>query len=274
METPSLSTLDEKGSVAHYITVFTQIWRSTVGKKYIMGVSGFVLVFFIFVHMMGNFQVFFPPDWINAYGQFLHQRHEVIWPFRTMLVTLLVLHIWSAISLWLENKAARPVGYVNNPAPFDTTLAARNIMLSGLIIAAFLIYHVLHYVVLLPQVNFLDNIDFRTLRDAEGRDDLYLMLLLGFSKWPIALFYVIAVGLVCLHLSHGMRAMFQSVGWNWTFGGVPHLPNLLARWGAVLFFIIYASIPIAVTCGYGRDYKEKALQRIAAQQPAAKEVAK
>ena len=55
----------------------------------------------------------------------------------------------------------------------------------------------------------------------------------------IAVFYIVAVGLLCLHLSHGMRAMFQSVGWNWTFGGVPHLPNLLARWGALLFFLIY-----------------------------------
>jgi len=62
-----------------------------------------------------------------------------------------------------------------------------------------------------------------------GRPDIYLMLLLGFSQWPVAAFYIIAVGLLCLHLSHGMRAMFQSVGWKWTFGGVSHLPDRIAR---------------------------------------------
>ncbi|MCX7824841.1 MAG: succinate dehydrogenase cytochrome b subunit, partial [Verrucomicrobiae bacterium] len=228
MQIPSQLTLDEKRSVAVSITVFVQIWRSTVGKKYIVGVSGFVLVFFVFVHMMGNFQIFFPPHWINTYGEFLHQRHEIIWPFRTLLLVLFALHVWCAIRLWLANRAARPVGYVGNPPPFETSYASRTMMMSGLFIAAFLIYHVLHYAVELPQVNFLDNIDFRALRDAEGRDDLYLMLLLGFSKWPIAVAYVVFVGLVCLHLSHGMRAMFQSVGWNWTFGGAPRLVNVLA----------------------------------------------
>ena len=88
---------------------FMKIWRSSLGKKYIMGISGFMLVFFIFTHMMGNLQLFVGPYWINTYGQFLHERHEILWPVRIVLLTLVVLHIWSAFKLRAENRAARPV---------------------------------------------------------------------------------------------------------------------------------------------------------------------
>ena len=253
----------------------SQLWRSSLGKKYIMGVSGFVLVFFIFTHMMGNFQMFFGPYWINTYGQFLHDRHEVIWPARIVLLTMVVLHIWSAVRLWAENRKARMVGYANDPPAFAATYASRTIMMSGLIVGAFITYHVMHYAIEVPAVNLLKDplgmkaeslktVDFRLLRDEGGRPDIFTMIVLGFSHPLVAVFYLLALLLLCLHLSHGMRAMFQSVGWNWTFGGVPHLPNLIAKWGAVLIFIIYASIPLAVLCGYGRDYARQSLERYVA----------
>ena len=146
-------------------------------------------------------------------------------------------------------------------------------MMSGLIIGAFVIFHLLHYALAVRAVN-LTGIDFGGLRDSEGRPDLYLMLLLGFSKWPISVFYIIAVGLLCLHLSHGMRAMFQSVGWKWTFGGVSKLPDRIARWFALLIFILYISIPIAVMCGYGKAYREQALQQLTSGTAIGKEAAK
>jgi succinate dehydrogenase / fumarate reductase cytochrome b subunit len=172
-----------------------------------------------------------------------------------------------------ENRAARPVGYAGTPAPLAASYASRTIMMSGLIIAAFVIFHLLHYAFAVRAVN-LTGIDFSGLRDSEGRPDLYLMMLLGFSKWPISAFYIIAVGLLSLHLSHGMRAMFQSVGWKWTFGGVSKLPDRIARWTALVIFILYASIPTAVMCGYGKAYKEKALQQLTAVAAAGTEVAR
>jgi succinate dehydrogenase / fumarate reductase cytochrome b subunit len=250
-----------------------KIWHSSLGKKYIMGISGFVLVFFIVTHLMGNLQLFVGPYWINTYGQFLHERHEVLWPARIVLLTMVVLHIWSAFKLRAENQAARPVGYAGDAAPFAASYASRTIMMSGLIIAAFVIFHLLHYALAVRLVN-LTGIDFGSLRDSAGRPDLYLMLLLGFSKWPVSVFYIIAVGLLSLHLSHGMRAMFQSVGWKWTFGGVSKLPDRIARWTALVIFILYASIPTAVMCGYGKAYKEKALQQLTAGAVAEKEVAR
>jgi succinate dehydrogenase / fumarate reductase cytochrome b subunit len=252
---------------------FMKIWHSSLGKKYIMGISGFALVAFIFMHMLGNLQLFVGPYWLNTYGQFLHERHEILWPARIVLLTLVILHIWSAFKLRAENRAARPVGYAGTPAPLAASYASRTIMMSGLIIAAFVIFHLLHYAFAVRAVN-LTGIDFSGLRDSEGRPDLYLMMLLGFSKWPISAFYIIAVGLLSLHLSHGMRAMFQSVGWKWTFGGVSKLPDRIARWTALVIFILYASIPTAVMCGYGKAYKEKALQQLTAVAAAGTEVAR
>jgi succinate dehydrogenase / fumarate reductase cytochrome b subunit len=250
-----------------------KIWHSSLGKKYIMGISGFVLVFFIVTHLLGNLQIFVGPYWINTYGQFLHERHEILWPARIVLLTMVVLHIWSAFKLRAENQAARPVGYATDPAPFAASYASRTIMMSGIIIAVFAVFHLLHYALGVRLVN-LTGIDFSALRDSEGRPDLYLMLLLGFSQWPISIFYIIAVGLLSLHLSHGMRAMFQSVGWKWTFGGVSKLPDRIARWTALVIFILYASIPTAVMCGYGKAYKEKALQQLTADAVAGKEAAR
>jgi succinate dehydrogenase / fumarate reductase cytochrome b subunit len=146
-------------------------------------------------------------------------------------------------------------------------------MMSGLIIAAFVIFHLLHYTLRVRAVN-LTGMDFSTLRDSAGRPDVYLMLLLGFSQWPVAVFYIIAVGLLCLHLSHGMRAMFQSVGWKWTFGGVSHLPDRIARWFAVVIFILYTSVPVAVMCGFGKAYRETAVQQLTAGAVPGKEAAR
>jgi succinate dehydrogenase / fumarate reductase cytochrome b subunit len=250
-----------------------KIWHSSLGKKYIMGISGFMLVFFIFTHMLGNLQIFAGPYWLNTYGQFLHERHEILWPARIVLLTMVGLHIWSAFKLRAENRAARPVGYAGDAAPLAASYASRTVMMSGLVIAAFVIFHLLHYALAVRAVN-LTGIDFSTLHDSAGRPDLYLMMLLGFSKWPVAVFYIIAVGLLSLHLSHGMRAMFQSVGWKWTFGGVSKLPDRIARWTALVIFILYASIPTAVMCGYGKAYKEKALQQLTAVAAAGTEVAR
>jgi succinate dehydrogenase / fumarate reductase, cytochrome b subunit len=259
------------------------LFKSSLGKKYLMSISGFVLVFFIFTHMMGNFQIFFGPYWINTYGEFLHQRHEVLWPARIFLITMVILHIWAAFKLRAENKAARPVGYTGNPKPFAATHASRTIMMSGLIIGAFVIFHLLHYAFEVKAVNMLSEplgvksealktVDFGKLLDETGRQDVYTMIVLGFSVPVVAISYIVALSLLCLHLSHGMRAMFQSIGWAWSFGGSENVPNLLARWGAVFIFAIYVSIPVAVMCGYGRAHARETLERYVVQQAAQKAI--
>src|SRR6266702_3671198 len=85
--------------------------KSSLGRKYIMAVTGFVMLLFVLGHLAGNLQIFLGPEAINRYGHFLQSNPELIWPARVFLLLMIVLHIWSAAKLSLENKAARPIAY-------------------------------------------------------------------------------------------------------------------------------------------------------------------
>src|SRR6266404_9015782 len=123
-------------------------------------------------------------------------------------------------------------------------------LMSGLIVAAFVIYHLLHFTVQAKSINFTGQ-DFVSFRDTKGRHDVYRMMITGFSHPLVSGFYLLAMGLLCLHLSHGVGAMFQSVGWkNQAYG--PWLDRF-AKTAAWLIFLGYASIPVAVLLGYGKD---------------------
>jgi succinate dehydrogenase / fumarate reductase cytochrome b subunit len=153
--------------------------------------------------------------------------------------------------LSVENKKARPVGYAGDPTPQAASYASRTMLMSGLIIAAFIIYHLLHYTAQVQAIN-LTGRDFLSLHDEQGRHDVYAMMVLGFRQPVVAGFYVFAMALLCTHLSHGVYAMFQSLGIK--VGFCPCLPKCLARWGAILIFAGYVSIPVAVLAGLGKDY--------------------
>ena len=233
--------------------VITNIFRSSLGKKYIMAVSGLVMFLFVIGHLAGNLQFFLGAESINRYGHFLQSNLEVIWPARIVLLLALFLHVWSAIKLSAENKAARPVPYANwNPTV--ASYASRTMLMSGLIVFAFIIYHQLHYTLVIKQIN-LTGQDFASFMDSENRHDIFKMMLVGFGNIWVSVFYVIGIALLCLHLSHGVSAMFQSLGWkNKVYG--PCLDSL-ARFLAVVIFIGYVSIPISVKLGYGKSYLEQ-----------------
>src|SRR5215468_5513859 len=89
----------------------TNIFRSSLGKKYIMAVSGLVMFLFVIGHLAGNLQIFLGREAINRYGHFLQSNPELIWPARLFLMLMLCLHIWAAVQLTAENRAARPAGY-------------------------------------------------------------------------------------------------------------------------------------------------------------------
>lgn len=232
--------------------VITNIFGSSLGKKYIMAVSGFVLFLFVVGHLLGNLQVFLGPEAINRYGHFLQSNIELLWPARIFLLLMIGLHIWSAAKLTKENYAARAVSYANwNPTA--ASYASRTMLASGLIVLAFIIYHLLHYTVMVQAVNLTRrNFDARPeFYDALGRHDIFKMMVVGFSNGWVSAFYVVGIGLLCLHLSHGVSAMFQSFGWkNKVYG--PCLDKA-ARVIAVLIFLGYSSIPIAILLGYGKE---------------------
>jgi succinate dehydrogenase / fumarate reductase cytochrome b subunit len=123
-------------------------------------------------------------------------------------------------------------------------------MYSGVIVAVFIVYHLLHFTAMVQAVNFTGkDFDARPeFLDSKGRHDIYKMMITGFRVLPVSIFYIIGVGLLCLHLSHGISAMFQSMGWKKRSYG-PCLDRA-ANWGAVFIFLGYISIPISILCGW------------------------
>ena len=160
---------------------------------------------------------------------------------------MLGLHIWAAIKVSRENKAARPVAYARYQ-PVASTYASRTMLMSGLIIFVFVIYHLLHFTVQVQSIN-LTGQPFAGFVDVENRHDIFTMMVVGFSNKWVSAFYVLGMALLCLHLSHGVSSMFQSIGWKNQACG-PWLDKL-ARAAALLIFIGYSSIPVAILLGYG-----------------------
>jgi succinate dehydrogenase / fumarate reductase cytochrome b subunit len=228
--------------------IFTRIFNSSLGLKYVMAVTGFALFGFVIGHLVGNLQIFLGAEAINKYGHFLQSNPELIWPARLGVLTCVLLHIWSAIRISRENRAARPVAY-GEYKPVGSSYASRTMLMSGLIVLSFIIYHLLHYTVRVQAIN-LTGQDFAGMKEmVEGheRHDIFRMMVIGFRNPFVALFYVVGVGLLCLHLSHGVSSMFQSIGWK--NKAYTPLLNIGARVLAAAIFLGYISIPAAVLLG-------------------------
>jgi succinate dehydrogenase / fumarate reductase cytochrome b subunit len=236
--------------------------HSSLGKKYVMAATGFVLVGFVIGHMVGNLQFYLPPEAINKYARLLHASEELLWGVRLVMLAAVGLHVWSAIQLTRENRAARPVGYYGNPAPLAASYASRTMLISGLILFTFVSYHLLHYTLRVEAING-SSIPFTALRAEDGGLDVYAMMVAGFSVWYVSLFYLVGVALLCLHLSHGIQAMFQSLGWkNHQYGP---LLNRAAQVIALALFLGYSSIPLSVlVLGHGKSHLEAVKAKAAA----------
>lgn len=229
------------------MSLIKNIFYSSVGKKYVMAVSGIVLVMFVIGHMCGNLQIFMGKEAINRYANFLQSNKELLWPVRIFLFIMLVLHIWTSARLWFENRAARPVEYYGNPTPMASTFASRHMMFVGIMAGSFLIYHLLHYTVQVPDVNLIGK-DFSSSEFHIAHErDVYKMMITGFSHPIVSLFYLIGVGSLCFHLSHGIHSMFQSLGLNNHY--YRGILEKLAKVLAVILFVGYSSIPVAVLTG-------------------------
>jgi succinate dehydrogenase / fumarate reductase cytochrome b subunit len=232
------------------MTILDNIFKSSLGRKYIMAVTGLVLFLFVIAHLAGNLQIFLGPEAINRYGNFLQTNPEVLWPARLVLLAMVGLHIWSAVSLSRENQAARPVAYAEY-RPVGSSYASRTMLMSGLIVLAFIIYHLLHFTVEAKFVN-LTGQDFSTFQDPDTRvHDIFKMMVVGFSNPLVSIFYLVGMALLCLHLSHGVSSMFQSLGWK--NDAYRLLLDCGARAVAGIIFVGYASIPIAILFGYGKE---------------------
>lgn len=239
------------------MNLITRFWRSSLGKKYVMALTGAALFVFLIGHLVGNLQVFGSPDLINGYAHFLKSKPGLLWGARLGLLGCVGLHIFAAVSLLAANRAARPEGYAGGTA-YGSTLASRLMPLSGLVVLSFIVYHLLHFTALQPGINGVGDFSkLQTSLHGETVPDVYATMVLGFRVWWVALAYLVAQGLLFMHLGHGLSAMFQSLGLRnhvWW----PRI-RAFAAVASVLIFLGYASIPVAILAGgLGQQHVEKA----------------
>mgnify|MGYP002639274919 FL=1 len=174
-----------------------------------MAITGIVLVLFVIGHMVGNLQVFLGPDKLNHYAHTLQSLGPILWIIRLVLLTTLVLHIWSAAVVVRMSVAARPVDYQKRK-DLTTGFAARTMLVSGIVVALFIVYHVLHFT-----TGHLDMAGSygQQLASGEGAD-VYKMVIEGFQHPLTTIVYLLATVVLCLHLSHGVSSLMQTLGFR------------------------------------------------------------
>jgi succinate dehydrogenase / fumarate reductase cytochrome b subunit len=213
-------------------------YESTIGKKAVMAITGVILFGYVIGHLIGNLQIYSPDtQQINNYAHFLHSHAFMLWAVRALLFASVILHITASVQLWRLKQNARPQGYVKKD-DVPTSYAARTMIWSGPIIAAFVIFHVLHLTVgaVLP---------LNTLPD--GDMDVRTNVIMGFENPAVAIFYIIAMAMLCMHLYHGLWSMFQSLGVNH-----PRYTPIIKKFAAAFAWFVAIgniSIPVAVLAG-------------------------
>ncbi|MCA9670018.1 MAG: succinate dehydrogenase cytochrome b subunit [Myxococcales bacterium] len=211
---------------------FTQ---SMVGKKAIMAVSGTVMFGWIFVHMIGNLQIYAGPQKINDYGKFLHDTPALLWGSRIVLLFAVLAHVFSALSLYGTARSARTEGYRKSNTR-AATVASKSMRYGGIVLVAFIVYHLAQLTwgvkATLPQFVF---------------GDVYCNVVHAFKIWWITAIYLVAQVFLFLHLYHGVWSVFQTLGvnsprWDERF-------QLGAKGFAALVLVGNCSIPVAVLAG-------------------------
>jgi succinate dehydrogenase / fumarate reductase cytochrome b subunit len=216
------------------------VLRTSVGRKLAMAVTGTFLLLFLLAHALGNATLWVGA--INAYAEHLHALPTLVWAFRLVLLVLVALHVWLGVALTLENRGAKGGGYAIT-AYRRATLASRSMIWSGLAIAGFIAYHLLHLTVqvLHPEAAAA------THADALGRPDVHGMLVTGFRDVLTAVVYAAGTIALGLHLFHGVPSTVQTFGLN----GPRSFP-WLERFGMTLALLLaaaFVAIPAAVLAG-------------------------
>jgi len=219
-----------------------RFYEAPIGKKVVMAVTGVILFAYVVGHLLGNLQIYASdPAQINRYAAFLHNPNNVVplWVVRLFLLAAVILHITAALQLWAQNRAARPYAYYKK-ADVPTSYAARTMRWSGIIVGAFIIFHILHLTVGavpgLPAAELGPN-----------SPDVRNNVIHGFQNYWVSGFYILAMILLCMHLYHGLYSLFQSLGII-----APRYEPRIKKGAAIVAILIAIgniSIPIAVMAG-------------------------
>lgn len=187
----------------------SRFYASSIGKKILVALTGLVLIGFVLGHMIGNLLVFVGRDAINEYGHMLQTALHGggVWIARAGLLACVLIHVVATVSLTKASRAARPDAYGRHKAQVSSK-ASRTMIWSGMTILAFVVYHLLHFTVRVGN----DYATYKTTLHGETVHDVYRMVIAGFSWAPASIFYLIAMALLCSHLSHGFSSLFQTLG--------------------------------------------------------------
>jgi len=211
---------------------------SSVGRKIVMAITGLMLLGFLIIHLCGNSLIYF--GWINAYGERLHSMPPLVWGFRLFMLGVFILHVFFGIQLTLENNSARPQAYAVKKN-LRASFSGRTMIWTGLLIVAFLIYHLLHFTARMT------NPEISTGIDAMGRLDVFKMVVLSFNNLAISGTYIAAMIILALHLTHGIQSFVQTFGLN-NDKTIPVVEKV-GTGAAFILFLGYAAIPIVIILG-------------------------
>ena len=220
-----------------------RFYRSTIGKKVIMAVTGLALVAFVIVHMAGNLQLFLGPDKLNGYSAFLKSTGELLWLARLGLLGAVALHILMAWQLTQIKNAARPVGYTRRD-PQVSTLGARSMRWGGVVLLIFIVLHLLHFTTgtIFPYAS--------SNAATFSEHDVYANVVSAFHNVWVVLFYVVAMLFLLLHLFHGAWSSVRTLG---LAKPTPHpLERRISTAIAVVVWLGFTAVPVAVFFGLVR----------------------
>ena len=207
------------------MSLVCNLLRSSVGRKFLMAVTGFILVAFVTGHLVGNLQIFAHPDKINGYAHFLQSLGPALWVVRLTLLACAVIHVWAAATLSIENYQARGPERYGVHKWLAAAVASRYMKVSGVVVGVFIVYHLLHFTTgqvqsatfkaALTEYHMTAPfalLGFPIVAEGAHVHDVWSMVYLGFANPVVSVVYVIGIALLTLHLWHGADAMFQSVG--------------------------------------------------------------
>ncbi len=210
-----------------------RFYDSTIGKKAVMAVTGLILFGFLIAHMLGNLQIFIGQSTMNHYAETLHGNPPLLWSVRIVLLVSLLLHVWAWLARAKVKHPARPVAYVKT-ANVQAGLGSRTMSLSGPIILAFVIFHLL-------------NLTSGTIHPRFVELRAYENLVNNFTVIPISLIYIVCMLLIGTHLSHGIWSMFQSVGFSH-----PRYTPMIRKFAAVFSWVLvggFIAVPLSIIFG-------------------------
>ena len=215
-----------------------KFYGTMVGKKVVMGVTGLVGIGFVILHSLGNLLVFRGPAAMNSYSHFLKSTAELLWTLRVILLLAVIFHVIAAVQLTRQSRAARPIGYTKRETQV-ATISSRTMRWGGALLLVFIVVHILHFTTgnIRPAGVF-------------SREDVYANVVTSFRIWWVALFYVVSMIALGLHLLHGAWSSVRSIGVS------PPSPNPLHRRLSLLIAVFvwaaFTAIPVAVFSGIVR----------------------